>query len=169
MRGAAKEIKAKRDLIVFEHRLKKTTKSAAIPQKYKARNQTLDQLEDQVEELGISADVNRIRARSQSRCARKRDRSESRAVSTMRDASVSNLSKRVKVGGALISKSQVRDRSVMGVKDVTEKRVSEKIKHKGERQTNLEARAGEADRVILTKMPKHLFAGKRKMGKTDRR
>lgn len=31
------------------------------------------------------------------------------------------------------------------------------------------ARAGEADRVIQTKMPKHLFSGKRGKGKTDRR
>jgi nucleolar GTP-binding protein len=29
------------------------------------------------------------------------------------------------------------------------------------------AKAGEADRVILTKMPKHLFSGKRSNGKTD--
>lgn len=28
---------------------------------------------------------------------------------------------------------------------------------------------GEADRFIGTKMPKHLFAGKRGVGKTDRR
>ena len=27
-------------------------------------------------------------------------------------------------------------------------------------------KAGESDRKITTKMPKHLFAGKRKMGKT---
>ena len=31
------------------------------------------------------------------------------------------------------------------------------------------AKAGEADRVIPNKMPKHLFSGKRGMGKTDRR
>ncbi|TFY78937.1 hypothetical protein EWM64_g5081 [Hericium alpestre] len=33
----------------------------------------------------------------------------------------------------------------------------------------MQAKAGEGDRVIQTKMPKHLFAGKRKMGKTSRR
>ena len=30
-------------------------------------------------------------------------------------------------------------------------------------------KAGESDRKITTKMPKHLFAGKRGSGKTDRR
>ena len=34
---------------------------------------------------------------------------------------------------------------------------------------NKESRVGEADRSIGCKKPKHLFSGKRKMGKTDRR
>ena len=34
---------------------------------------------------------------------------------------------------------------------------------------NRDARVGEADRKIVEKKPKHLFAGKRGMGKTDRR
>ncbi len=34
---------------------------------------------------------------------------------------------------------------------------------------NLMAKRGEADRDIQTKMPKHLFSGKRKMGKTSHR
>ncbi|KAJ7859650.1 nucleolar GTP-binding protein 1-domain-containing protein [Mycena olivaceomarginata] len=37
------------------------------------------------------------------------------------------------------------------------------------RPRNMLARAGEGDRTIKTKMPKHLFAGKRKGGKTQRR
>jgi len=38
-----------------------------------------------------------------------------------------------------------------------------------QRKMNLDARKGEADRRILTSKPRHLFAGKRKLGKTDRR
>ena len=38
-----------------------------------------------------------------------------------------------------------------------------------QRKMNRFGKAGESDRHIGTKMPKHLFAGKRKMGKTDRR
>jgi len=38
-----------------------------------------------------------------------------------------------------------------------------------QRQMNLEAKKGEADRRILTSKPRHLFAGKRKLGKTNRR
>jgi len=44
-----------------------------------------------------------------------------------------------------------------------------KLAKKTQRKANMMGRAGEADRVILNSMPKHLFAGKRKMGKTDRR
>jgi hypothetical protein len=35
-----------------------------------------------------------------------------------------------------------------------------------QRRRNQMAKAGEGDRVILTKMPKHLFSGKRSNGKT---
>ncbi|KAF8750862.1 the biogenesis of the 60S ribosomal subunit [Rhizoctonia solani] len=39
----------------------------------------------------------------------------------------------------------------------------------GTTRENMHARAGESDRAIKVKMPKHLYAGKRKAGKTDRR
>jgi nucleolar GTP-binding protein len=38
-----------------------------------------------------------------------------------------------------------------------------------QRPLNRLAKKGEADRKIPTLKPRHLFAGKRKMGKTDRR
>lgn len=46
---------------------------------------------------------------------------------------------------------------------------AKKIGRKAQKTFNMEARKGEADRRILTAKPKHLFSGKRKMGKTDRR
>ena len=44
-----------------------------------------------------------------------------------------------------------------------------RVDDKAQRLRNKHAKAGEADRVILTKMPKHLFSGKRPRGSTDRR
>jgi len=41
--------------------------------------------------------------------------------------------------------------------------------HKKQKQMNLEAKKGEGDRVILNMKPKHLYSGKRGIGKTDRR
>lgn len=46
---------------------------------------------------------------------------------------------------------------------------AKKIARKAQKFMNMDARKGEADRRVLDMKPKHLFAGKRKMGKTDRR
>lgn len=91
----------------------------------------------------------------ESRVPRKRVRSVSRGESVARTAST--LSKRVKTA----SVSQVRDRSTMGLKSEEQQAVVENIKRVFQRKRNLLAKAGEADRTIQTKMPKHLFSGKR--------
>lgn len=41
--------------------------------------------------------------------------------------------------------------------------------YKVQKKSNLLAKRGESDREIKTKMPKHLFAGKRGMGKANHR
>lgn len=46
---------------------------------------------------------------------------------------------------------------------------AKKIAKKAQKARNFDAKKGEGDRVILNMMPKHLFSGKRKMGKTQRR
>lgn len=47
--------------------------------------------------------------------------------------------------------------------------MTKKIGRKKQRNLQLKARKGEADRHIFVKRPKHLFCGKRGLGKTDRR
>ena len=44
-----------------------------------------------------------------------------------------------------------------------------KVAKNAQRGMNRDAKKGEADRKILNMKPKHLFAGKRKSGKTQRR
>ncbi|KAK6020318.1 hypothetical protein OSTOST_14031 [Ostertagia ostertagi] len=46
---------------------------------------------------------------------------------------------------------------------------AEKLRAKALQHLKREARKGEADRHVYDLKPKHLFSGKRKMGKTDRR
>jgi len=46
---------------------------------------------------------------------------------------------------------------------------AKKIARKAQFSFNQEARKGEADRRVMDLKPKHLYAGKRGMGKTDRR
>ncbi|KIK70495.1 hypothetical protein GYMLUDRAFT_32521 [Collybiopsis luxurians FD-317 M1] len=61
------------------------------------------------------------------------------------------------------------NRQLMGMRDEGQASKAIKLRNFGQRPRNYQAKAGEADRAIKTKMPKHLFAGKRKAGKTDRR
>jgi nucleolar GTP-binding protein len=44
-----------------------------------------------------------------------------------------------------------------------------KLADQAQKVRNRQAKSGEGDRVINTKMPKHLFSGKRGIGKTERR
>ncbi|KAG2154480.1 P-loop containing nucleoside triphosphate hydrolase protein [Suillus bovinus] len=61
------------------------------------------------------------------------------------------------------------NRQLAGMRDQQQASKAVKLRNLGQRERNRLAKAGEADRVIQTKMPKHLFAGKRKAGKTNRR
>nr|CAD7423778.1 unnamed protein product [Timema monikensis] len=61
-------------------------------------------------------------------------------------------------------------RDEMGVKDVAMKSKLQNIAHKAlKKKIARKGMKGEGDRFIGTKMPKHLFSGKRGIGKTDRR
>merc|ERR1712098_340340 len=68
------------------------------------------------------------------------------------------------------SNSRVTPRDKSGVRDPEQRKKIKKMEKKVQKKTfgNM-GKAGESDRHIGVKMPKHLFAGKRKMGKTDRR
>ncbi|KAG6864963.1 hypothetical protein C0991_005912 [Blastosporella zonata] len=61
------------------------------------------------------------------------------------------------------------DRRFAGLRDEAQASRAVKLRNLGQRPRNMLAKAGEGDRDIKTKMPKHLFAGKRKGGKTQRR
>lgn len=78
------------------------------------------------------------------------------------------------------SASVSRDRSVLGLRNVKvnsniffnifqQKAVATSMMYKVQKKSNLMAKRGESDREIRTKMPKHLFSGKRGMGKTSHR
>lgn len=62
-----------------------------------------------------------------------------------------------------------RDRSRLGLKNAIEKDKSVSMKLKAQRSMQHSGRRGDADRAVLTSMPKHLFSGKRKAGTHSRR
>ncbi|KAJ3088155.1 Nucleolar GTP-binding protein 1 [Quaeritorhiza haematococci] len=173
IRDTARQIRDKKLLMMKAHRLNKTRNGSTIPLKHRARSRTREDLGEHLEKLGIDAES---RSRSMSRVGRKRVRSESRSGFTEMDVDDDSPQKRTKLSASKArsqsrSRSVVpaRDRSVMGLRDLDEKAKAVKVAKKQQRISNLYAKRGEADREITVKKPKHLFAGKRGMGKTDRR
>ncbi|KAJ7239947.1 P-loop containing nucleoside triphosphate hydrolase protein [Mycena haematopus] len=78
--------------------------------------------------------------------------------------------KRLKTNAGTATKREPRgNRALAGMRDQGQADRAVKLRNLGQRPRNMLARAGEGDRTIKTKMPKHLFAGKRKGGKTQRR
>ncbi|KAI9096178.1 P-loop containing nucleoside triphosphate hydrolase protein [Phlyctochytrium arcticum] len=157
LREAASQIKSKKDLIVQAHRASKGKNRPTIPKK--AQHRSVDDLEEQLSSMGVGGDALLDRARSRTR---KRARSESRTAEVLARDSSEAPSKRQ-------ATSTVRDRTVTGLRNVKQKTMTETMHKKSQTQSNLLAKMGESDRAIKTKMPKHLFAGKRGAGKTQRR
>jgi len=73
--------------------------------------------------------------------------------------------------GAVIARMRAprSNRQLAGLRDEAQATKAVRLRNLGQRRRNMLAKAGESDRAIRVKMPKHLFAGKRKAGKTNRR
>nr|KAG5700521.1 hypothetical protein BaRGS_025233 [Batillaria attramentaria] len=157
MRKTARKIREKKKIMILESREKRRVQKAKLPRTGKKVDP--DDMEEQLEELGVEFDASgennfgRMRSRSASRKALKRKREESaepRSVSRARSSS-----------------QAPRDKS--GMRDATMVSKAKKVARKAQKPRNMDAKKGEGDRVILNMKPKHLFAGKRKGGKTQRR
>ena len=69
-----------------------------------------------------------------------------------------------------LERSKRADRSKSGIRDEVQAKKLKKITKKTQQKMfNRYGKIGESDKSIAVKKPKHLFAGKRKAGKTDRR
>lgn len=156
IRKTARKIREKRNIIMLESKEKRRIEKPKLPRK----KMSTDKMNRELGALGIEMDsdedthLNQMRSRSKSRKALKRKREESMDVDKLRSRSRS------------VSKAP-RDQS--GVRDAKMARKVKTIGRKAQVPRNREAKKGEGDRVILNMKPKHLFAGKRKGGKTDRR
>lgn len=156
IRKTAKIIREKRKLITLESREKKTVEKPRLPRT--AKKLSVKRMEKEMEDLGVE-----IQDKDETHYARLRSRSASRkALKRKREPSVSLSRSR-----ARSASKPPRDQS--GVRDEVMGKKAKKIARKAQKPMNMEARKGEADRRVLDMKPKHLFSGKRKMGKTDRR
>lgn len=152
--GLALKIREKKKLMKNDQ-IMNNTKKPRLPRtsEPKARSRSVKRLKREFTELGVDmADDGDDRNFEDAKGGRKA-RSESRPPI-----------KKAKRDDA----SKYRDRS--GVRDPSvAAKLRTGMKKMQEKKFNHWAKAGEADRRILTKMPKHLFSGKRGAGKTERR
>ncbi len=128
------------------------------------RSLSRTRLEDDLKQFGVDhEDATEVVDRVVARAGRKRSRSENRSVSVARN----ELAKRPRASSRARSVSVVLGE---GFKDVAQKKqAQEKARKKLRAGVGKMAKKGEADRSIPSLKPKHLFSGKRGIGKTDRR
>ncbi|XP_057774667.1 nucleolar GTP-binding protein 1-like [Salvia miltiorrhiza] len=173
--AALAEIRKKKSLLIQQHRIKKSTAESrpTVPRKFdKDKQFTSERMGRQLSSLGLDPSMAINRARSKSR-GRKRERSSDRVDSMDVDGDQQNKKMRLKSRSMSRSRSKSRPPGEVvpgeGFKDSAQKKKAIKIAKSSSKNRNKEARRGEADRVIPTLKPKHLFSGKRSTGKTDRR
>ncbi|KAA0061017.1 nucleolar GTP-binding protein 1-like [Cucumis melo var. makuwa] len=173
-------IRRKKSVLIQQHRIKKSTAESRpiVPRKFdKDREYTTRRMGRQLSVLGLDPTLAVNRARNKSR-GRKRERSPDRGDATgdnTMDVDDETPSKKLRMRSMSMSRSRSRSRPPSevtpgdGFKDSVQKVKALKIAKKSVKKRNKDARRGEADRVIPTLKPKHLYSGKRSTGKTDRR
>ncbi|OWM77993.1 nucleolar GTP-binding protein 1-like [Punica granatum] len=177
---ALAEIRKKKSLLIQQHRIKKSTAESRpiVPRKFdKNKEFTTKRMGRQLSVLGLdpSLAINRARSRSLSRKGRKRERSPAYDGGDAMDVDVDTPKKKLRARSRSLSLSRSRSRPPSevtpgeGFKDSAQKVKAIKLGKKSVKMRNKDARRGEADRVIPSLKPKHLFSGKRSIGKTQRR
>lgn len=156
IRELARQIRNKKAVLKDESRLVKQSTKPVMPRtsRARARDRSTTKLRDEMEKLGVD-----MSGTEEAHFTQTQPRSRSRSVSAAPPA------KRAR--GRSVS-AVARDEQ--GVKDVVMAKKAKQMAHVAiAKKTKKMGLKGEADRFIGTKKPKHLYAGKRGVGKTDRR
>ncbi|PIO70907.1 NOGCT domain protein [Teladorsagia circumcincta] len=148
----ARQIREKEKLLTLENQINKKKAGNHVSRlNVRKRERSMSRLEEQMEELGVQIDTKRMK-------------------NLQGQAQKPQLGKKIKVGRSpSLSASRPPPRDELGIPDKTKRLKAEKLRAKALQHLKREARKGEADRHVYDLKPKHLFSGKRKMGKTDRR
>lgn len=159
-------IREKRVLLRNEAKMRKSLKNrAAIPRSAKAKK--LSEMERGLDSAGYDVDAAGSRARSQSQV---RGRPLTRDDAGGDDAmDLDDPRQAIARAKSRARSTAATDRRNDGVADDTNRDKAERLFKLGQKKMNRMARAGEADRHTTASLPKHLFSGKRGMGKTQRR
>ncbi|PAV56817.1 hypothetical protein WR25_09636 [Diploscapter pachys] len=148
----ARQIREKEKLLVLESQEnKKTAGRSGSRTNVRKRERSVSRLTEDLEDLGVEMDPKRMK-NLQGQMAK------------------APLGKKVKVGRSRsLSANRPAPRDEIGIPDKKTRDKASKLRLKVLQGFKRDARKGEADRHIYDLKPKHLFSGKRKMGKTDRR
>ncbi|KAL4743891.1 P-loop containing nucleoside triphosphate hydrolase protein [Aspergillus similis] len=168
IRMKADLIREKRTLMRNEAKLRKSLKNrAAIPRSAKAKK--LSQMEQGLDAAGYDPEpaVSRVRSQSQVR-GRTTTRSEVDDGDAM-DIDPSDPRQAIARAKGRARSQAATNRLQDGVTDETARSKAERLAKLGQKKMNRMARQGEADRHQTVSLTKHLVAGKRGMGKTQRR
>ena len=124
--------------------------------------QRRSRLQGHLEELGLnSEEASEVVDRAVRRAGLKRNRSQSVALSAARETAKKRALSRGRSVSVAPSEGYANANQKQKLMDLGRKKL--------ERDVFKHSRKGVTDRTILSKMPKHLFSGKRGVGKTDRR
>ncbi|KAI1205685.1 nucleolar GTP-binding protein [Annulohypoxylon truncatum] len=167
IRVKAEIIREKQAMIRNESRMKRVKNRAVLPRR--ALKRPLSQLEDAIDKMGVDTESLQLRGRQQTVT---RGRSTTRSRLGTEDSNAMDIDETPRE--RLRSKSRARsqpatNRREDGVTSELSRTKAEKQAKLGQRKMNRMARQGEADRHIAASKPKHLFSGKRTMGKTQSR
>ncbi|CAG8971295.1 hypothetical protein HYALB_00001462 [Hymenoscyphus albidus] len=163
IRMKAELIREKQTLIRNEAKMKKSLKNRAIIPRSATRKK-LSEMDDALDSLGHDTTAITARARSQSR-----GRTPLRSRTNTEDAmDMDDPEHEAKMRAKSRARSQSNRRDD-GVTNEAARTKAERAQKLGQRKMNRMARQGEADRHVAGAMPKHLFSGKRGMGKTNSR
>jgi len=149
----ANKIREKKKIISIESKMGRNGGKPVLPRASRKRDRSASRLREEFENLGVdmtgTEGAHFTRSTSKSRAPVKKARADSE--------------------GRVRSSSRVTPRDQSGVRNKEMVSKAKKLMKTDQRKRNQFGKAGEADRYIGTKMPQHLFSGKRGIGKTDRR
>ncbi|KAL1976915.1 hypothetical protein VTN31DRAFT_3197 [Thermomyces dupontii] len=169
IRMKAELIREKRALMRNEARLRKSLKNRAlIPRSAKAKK--LSEMQRALDEAGYDADA--VAAHAQDPPARGRTLTrdtDNNDPDAMDIDSTSNPREAIARAKSRARSQAATNRLTDGVPDATARTKAERLQKLAQKKMNRMARQGEADRHQTAALPKHLFSGKRGIGKTQRR
>jgi len=143
--------------------MKKSLKNRAIIPRT-ATTKKLSDMKSHLNSLGLNIASTSARTRSRSRGRRLVPRHSNREGDAM-DVDPS-IDSQPEPESKARSQSNRREN---GIASTATRSKAEKLAKLGQKRMNRMARQGEADRHTTSALPKHLFSGKRGMGKTQRR